>query len=131
VQPVAVGVVADDPSKPVEVKLSKYDFGQPIVPADGYAALSPSSFERRATRILVRSTASEPAPYSLIVWVGEEMPSEVRGPLVPMKKRAGAFGWLSPPMLAGALGLIALVGLSAFLVSRRGRARKDGNHAQA
>ena len=131
VQPVAVGVVADDPSKPIEVKLSKYDFES--TDRNGTTDSSGrASFRLRTEgdlRILVRSTTSEPAPYSLMVWVGEEVPSEVRGPLVPMKKGSGASGWLSPPVLVGGLGLIALGAIGAFLVSRRGRVRKDGNHA--
>jgi hypothetical protein len=129
-QPVAVGVVADDPSKPIEVKLSKYDFESTDRngTTDGRGVASFRFRTEGDLRILVRSTTPEPAPYSLMVWVGEEVPSEVRGPLVPVRQRSGASGWLSPPVLVGALGLIVLGAIGAFVVSRRGR--KDGKHGQ-
>lgn len=76
--PVVVLLRAVHADGPVDIKLTKYAWNQPL--RDGEAAGEPIQFEFRTEgefQIAVSSQTAD-APYRLLVWVGEEVEPELR-----------------------------------------------------
>jgi hypothetical protein len=125
-QPVAVAVVAREPSRTLRVQLLKYDWGQPdqssLTDADGVA-----SFRVRTQgdlKIFVGPEGHQPAPYYMVVWVGDEivMPmSQIIAPASEYAKRhpsASVNGMWSFSTLA-IITLLAIIGLALIGVFLR------------
>ena len=119
-QPMVVAVIAENPSRSIDVRLAKYNFDS--VEREGRTDSSGRALFKFRTegdlRILVRAATGEPSPYSLVVWVGEEIVGDVGAPFVPMKKRSRLDRFLpfSAPFAAGALGALACAGLAVLLL---------------
>jgi hypothetical protein len=130
-QPVVVAAIAENPALPIEVRLAKYNFD--AVERDGRTdGGGQVAFKFRTEGdllILVRAATAEPSPYSLVVWVGDEVTRDAGPPFVPMRKRSGARGfWLNLPFAAGVGGGLAVAGIAVLLARRRrhGAVRHSG-----
>ena len=138
-QPIAVAVIAGNPSRRVEVRLAKYNFDnvERQGRTDGAGHVSFRFRTEGDLRILVRAATDEPTPYSLVVWVGEEIDSDIAAPFVPMKTPSPSAGvpWAAIPLAAGVLGglacAVAAVRLRRPRQRRRTRAMRQSGVALA
>ncbi len=127
-QPVVVTVFAKKPGDAIKVRLGKDRWDETLLEgitgADGKAILK----FRTQGEVRITVSADAPAkPYSLLVWVGDEVKVEPESAIMPMSTYrksnpegffaglGGKLGWI----VAGVLAL-ALTGIGGFMLARRG-----------
>lgn len=116
-QPVKVALVADQ--TPVRLKLGKFDWKEDFGGGStGSAGRFVKSFTTQGD-LLLTVEGPDGAPYSLIVWAGEEKPPNFEPVLVPPSE-AGEQRWATPITIG--IAAAALAGL-AFLFFRRRKGR--------
>jgi len=96
-QPVAVAVVAREPSRALRLQLLKYDWSQPEQSAvtDSDAVASFRVRTQGDMKILVKPEGVQPAPYYLIVWVGDEIRLPMPDVIVPASQHDARQGGAS------------------------------------
>jgi hypothetical protein len=86
-QPIAVTLVAREPSRPLKLQLIKYDWDKPdrsgVTDTDGVVTFRIRT--QREMKILVTSETPQEVPYYLVIWIGDEIQPEMGKILVPRK----------------------------------------------
>jgi len=132
-QPVAVWLMAREPSRPLKLQLAKYDWNRPdrsgITDAKGVATFRVRT--QGDMKIHVTSETPQAAPYYLVVWVGDEVQPKMDNVLVPTPKdkqpqdtapRDAASWPTSMIVIVMLLGVSALALIGVFLrLGPRGR----------
>ena len=118
-QPVAVVVIAEDPTHPVTLRLGKFDWKEDFkggkTGSDGRVV---AAFRTQGD-LLVTVGAPDAAAYTLAVWVGEEAPPPMKPLLVPAGDADGG-GWREHKLLLAIAGGLLILALGWF-AGRRNR----------
>jgi hypothetical protein len=132
-QPVRVILTTPAADSDVRITLSKFTLDEPAV-SGSTAGAGVAAFQFRTQGDLqIRVTApSQPTPYKLLVWAGDEVPAPMTSPFVSMddykRKNAAVPGSAAGPAASNSLvlwviggSLVVIAGLLAVMVLKRGR----------
>ena len=113
-EPIDIGILIDDPSRPVTLELYKYRFDQPLLTArtDKTGTLLTRIYTQGDLRIRVRAVKNDVVAYKLAVRVGKEEVPELLKSFIEIKQKspsgnASKNGHLKIPLIIG--GILAIL----------------------